>query len=88
MKHILNNLSGSFNNIAGDGWGGKKLTAFAITGCVVLAHLAWIHYSVTRKDFRQLEMVLGINYTFIATLFGINEYGKKVTKKDEPKDPA
>ena len=84
MKNFITDLSDSFNNIAGKGWSGKKLTAFAITLCVVVTHFAWIRYCVVNSNFTQLEMILTIDYAFIATLFGINEYGKKTTKKDEP----
>jgi len=82
MKDIVSNLSNSFNNI-NLGYSGKKLTAFVITLCCVAAHVKW----VALGDFKQLEMVLTIDYSFIAVLFGINTYDKKV-KKDEPKEPA
>jgi len=89
MKDIINNLSDSLNNIAGKGWSGKKLTAFAIVFCDVLAHLAWVRYCVINNTFESLEMVLTIDYTFVATLFGINEYGKKIApKNDETNTPA
>lgn len=81
MKEIISNILNAFNNIEKKGFSAKKLTAFIITTCCVVAHIKWIALG----DFKQLEMVLTIDYTFIATLFGINEYGKKITKKDEQK---
>ena len=80
MKDIIGNITNSFNNIEGLGFSGKKSTAFVIVLCCVAAHVKWIMMG----DFTQLEMILTIDYAFIATLFGINEYGKKTTKKDEP----
>jgi hypothetical protein len=77
MKEILNKLVNSFDN-NNLGFSSKKLTAFVIVLCVVSAHIKWLSLG----NFTQLEMVLTIDFTFIATMFGINEYGKK-KKKDE-----
>lgn len=82
MKEVISNVLNAFNNIDRLGYSGKKLTAFAITLCVISAHIKWIALG----NFTQLEMVLTIDYTFIATLFGINEYGKTKAKKDDSKN--
>ena len=81
MKEIFNNITNAFNNTNNLGYSGKKLTAFIITVCVVAAHVKWIALG----DFKQLEMVLTIDYAFIATLFGINTYDKKIAKNDASK---
>lgn len=78
MKELFNNILNSFNNKLDTGYSAKKMTAFSIVVCVLAAHIKWI----TLGDFKQLEMVLTIDYTFVATLFGINEYGKKINKNE------
>jgi len=72
MKDILKNILASFDNDT-KGYSSKKLTALTIIILVSIIHIKWI----TLGDFSQLEMVLTIDFTFIATMFGINEYGKK-----------
>ena len=72
MKEILKNILASFDNDT-KGYSSKKLTALTIIILVSIIHIKWI----TLGDFSQLEMVLTIDFTFIATMFGINEYGKK-----------
>lgn len=72
MKDFINKLIGSLDNKQ-DGFSGKKLTAFTVVICVLVAHIKWI----TLESFEQLEMVLTIDYAFVATLFGINVVDKK-----------
>lgn len=72
MREILKNILASFDNDT-KGYSSKKLTALTIIVLVSIIHIKWI----TLGDFSQLEMVLTIDFTFIATMFGINEYGKK-----------
>ena len=76
MKELISNILNSFNNEA-NGFSGKKLSAFSIIICVLVAHGKWI----TLGNFDQLEMVLTIDFGFIATMFGINEYGKIKSKE-------
>lgn len=42
MNKILKNISGSFNNIQGDGWAARKLTAFAFVVLVFYIHYRYI----------------------------------------------
>jgi len=72
MKELVSNLIKSFDN-SGEGFGAKKLSAFALMVCIVVAHVKWIALA----DFSQLISVLTIDYGFIAILFGINSYDKK-----------
>ena len=69
MKEIFENLKKSFDNAA-DGYSSRKLTAFAITLCVIAAHIKWLSIG----NLTQLEMVLTIDYSFIAALFGLTTY--------------
>jgi hypothetical protein len=79
MKDFIKNIIDSLNNEP-KGFSGKKLSAVAVMACIIVAHAKWVYMG----DFTQLEMVLTINYTFIATMFGINVADKKLnTKKDE-----
>jgi hypothetical protein len=83
MKKIIDNILKSFNN-QDEGFSSRKLTAFVIIVCVVIAHIKWIILG----DFKQLEMVLTIDYGFIATLFGMTTYSSlKTTKTEPPLDP-
>ena len=80
MKKILEKLSQSFDN--GDaGFSSKKLTAFSIVVCVLVAHCKWI----AMGNFEQLEMVLTIDFSFISLLYGINVTDKKINKKEDEK---
>lgn len=72
MKELIQNILSSLNNKS-EGFSGKKLTAFTITGCIVAAHIKWI----TLGDFTQLTTVLTIDYGTILMLFGINVVDKK-----------
>jgi hypothetical protein len=85
LTSFFNGILGSFSNDT-TGYSGKKLTALAITACVVAAHIKWLSIG----NLSQLEMVLTIDYAFIATLFGINVIDKKQNpmeqhSPDEPK---
>lgn len=81
LVELYESLVASLDN-KNTGFSGKKLTAFAIVVCVIIAHVKWIALG----NFDQLEMVLGIDYGFIAVLFGINEYGKKTNPTE--KEPS
>lgn len=78
MKQILNNILNSFNN-GNKGYSSKKLTAFVVTLLVVIIHIKWL----TLGNFSQLEMVLTIDYSFIAALFGMNTYQSLKTKQEK-----
>jgi len=78
MKQIITKLINSFDNKS-IGFSSKKLSAFTIILCVIAIHIKWLSLG----NFSQLEMILTIDYTFIATLFGINEYGKFKKGKNE-----
>jgi len=71
IKEIINGVIGSFSNDT-TGYSGKKLTALAITTCVIAAHVKWLSIG----NLTQLEAVLTIDYGFIAVLFGINVVDK------------
>lgn len=81
FQEILDNITKSFNTKR-EGFSSRKLTAFVITMLVVAAHIKWI----TLGDFKQLEMVLTIDYAFIAALFGMTTYHSLKTNggKEEP----
>lgn len=60
---------------------GRKLTAYAIIACVIAAHVKWI----VLGDLSNLEMVLTIDYGFVATLFGMTTYSAIKMKISEEK---
>lgn len=71
MKEIIDNLLNSFSDNK-VGYSSKRLTAFMLTVCIVAIHAKWILLG----DFSQIEMVLTIDYSMIATLFGLTTYQK------------
>lgn len=77
MKDIYDRILGSFDNEP-RGFSSKKLTAFALTAVVIAIHIKWLALG----DFSQLEMVLTIDYAFIASLFGMTTYQ---SMKSQPK---
>ena len=72
IKEIFDNVLASLDNDT-KGYSSKKLTALVVILLVCITHIKWLMLG----DFSQLEIVLTIDFTFIATMFGINEYGKK-----------
>lgn len=78
MKNIVSNLLGSLSTVDG-GFSARKLTSFVIILCVVAAHIKWMALG----NFDQLEMVLTIDYAFVAGLLGMTTYQAIRTKKDE-----
>ena len=88
MKEIFENILKSFNTKR-EGYSSRKLTAFVIVILVIATHIKWL----TLGNLTQLEMVLTIDYAFIAALFGMTTYhslktngGKDEEKKDESEE--
>ena len=88
MKEIMDNILKSFNTRR-EGYSSRKLTAFVIVLLVIIIHVKWLMLG----NLTQLEMVLSIDYAFIAALFGMTTYhslksnGGKGDKKEEPENP-
>jgi hypothetical protein len=78
MKEIMQNILNSFNTKKG-GYSSRKLTAFIIVVMVVITHIKWL----TLGNLTQLEMVLTIDYSFIAALFGMTTYQSLKNKNKE-----
>jgi hypothetical protein len=83
---IIGNLIKSFD-IKEGGFSSRKLTAFIVVAMVVITHIKWL----TLGNLSQLEMVLTIDYSFIAALFGMTTYHsiknknpKEIPPKQEP----
>lgn len=87
MKEIIDNILKSFNTKR-EGYSSRKLTAFVIVLLVIIIHIKWLMLG----NLTQLEMVLSIDYAFIAALFGMTTYhslksnGGKGDKKEEPEN--
>jgi hypothetical protein len=83
MKEIMQNILNSFNTNK-SGYSSRKLTAFIIVLMVVITHIKWL----TLGNLTQLEMVLTIDYSFIAALFGMTTYQalKSSKNKEENKE--
>lgn len=81
MKEIFQNVLKSFNGHA-EGYSSRKLTAFVIIMCVIATHIKWL----TLGDLTQMEMVLTIDYGFIAALFGMTTYSAIKNKKSSTEE--
>ena len=80
-KGLIDNLRGSFETKIG-GSSAKKLSAFAIMVCVVLAHFVWLKHCLLTEDFSQFTTVLTIDFAFVASLLGITAFENKKKGKD------
>lgn len=80
MKDFIKNITGSLK-FGDGGWSARKLSAFAVMLCVVAAHVKWMALG----NFDQLELVLTIDYGFVAGLLGMTTYETIQTKKEENK---
>jgi len=80
MKNFLNKLINSLDTHTKNSFSGRKLTAFIIVLCVLAAHIKWISLG----DFKQLEMVLSIDYGFVSVLFGLTTYSSLKQKDENP----
>lgn len=84
IKHIYDNFLGSLDTNP-HGFSARKLTAFMLIACVIGLHMKY----VILGDFTHLEMVLTIDYGFIATLFGMTTYQNiKKDKNEKDKEVA
>lgn len=81
MKEIIDNILKSFNTKR-EGYSSRKLTAFVIVCMVILTHIKWL----TSGNLAQLEMVLTIDYAFIAALFGMTTYHSLKTNGGKEKE--
>lgn len=65
------------------GLSGKKLTAMALTYCVLKMHNYYCEWAFFKGDWSLFPIIVGADFGFLLALFGINEYGKKVAKSNE-----
>jgi hypothetical protein len=75
-------LQAAFENKV-NGASARKLSAFSIMVCVLVAHAAWLRKAFMENDFTLLSTVLTIDYTFILTLLGLTTWQQiQKTKTD------
>lgn len=79
MKEIIKKIIASLDNSKA-GFSSRKLTALVIVICVLAAHVKWISLG----DFKQLEMVLTIDYGFLSVLFGLTTYTNLKSNETPP----
>lgn len=80
MKKILIYIFSALDTHS-KGASGRKLSAFIIILCVIATHIKWI----TLGDFNNLEMVLTIDFAFIAGALGMTTYETITKMKEENK---
>jgi hypothetical protein len=71
MKKYLDKLISSLDTHT-KGFSARKLTAFVIIICVIVAHIKWLSLA----DFSLLGEILMIDYAFVAALLGMTTYQK------------
>ena len=77
MKDLFNKLlSGLDTNT--NGFSARKMSAFIIILCVIIAHVKWI----TLGDLSELDNVLIIDYGFISLCLGMTTY-ESIKKTNE-----
>jgi|APGre2960657404_1045060.scaffolds.fasta_scaffold07528_7 hypothetical protein len=69
MKDILNKIIAGLDTHT-VGFSARKMSAFVIITCCIAAHVKWIALG----DFKELDMVLTIDYGFIALCLGMTTY--------------
>lgn len=70
MYNPFKNFSDSLKNTDG-GWSGRKLTAFALTLCVVAMHVAYYRYALMLGNFSLFTEVLIIDLVGIGFFLGL-----------------
>jgi len=82
FSNLYNNFIGSLNNKKDEGFSGRKLTAFVLVLVVIIIHIKWLALG----DLTNIENILIIDYSFIASLFGMTTYQsmKTTVKPDQP----
>lgn len=79
LKQIWDGIMGSLDT-SDKPFSSRKLTAYAVSICIIAAHIKWL----TLGDLSNLEMVLTIDYGFIAALFGMTTYSSIKMKENKP----
>lgn len=82
MKDLIQKILSSFDTHT-LGFSARKLSAFTIIICVVVAHVKW----TALADFSQLTTILTIDYSFIALCLGMTTFeaikNKQINKENE-----
>ena len=81
MNKILSKILSGLDTHT-QGFSARKMSAFVIIICCIAAHVKWIALG----DFKELDIVLGIDYGFIALCLGMTTY--ESIKKNDSSKPA
>ena len=77
MKDLFNKLLSGLDTHT-KGFSARKMSAFIIILCVIIAHIKWI----TLGDLSELDNVLIIDYGFISLCLGMTTY-ESIKKTNE-----
>jgi hypothetical protein len=80
MKKILDKLISGLDTHT-KGFSARKMSAFVVILCCIAAHIKWIALG----DFKELDMVLTIDYGFISLCLGLTTY--EAIKKNNTTEP-
>lgn len=81
LIEIYNGIIWSFDNQP-KGFSSRKLSAFAVMVMVVVLHIKWFKSA----QWQYIEMILGLDYGFVLTCFGINTWQRIKEKEKKPDD--
>ena len=73
MRKFLTWIKGSLEN-NDKGASARKLAAFTIIACIVIAHTAWLKYAFMHENFSLLCEVLLIDFGFVSVSLGMATY--------------
>lgn len=65
------------------GASGKKVIAYMVAICIVVAHTSYLRNAHLHNDYSLLMQVLIFDGALITTLYGINVTDKKINKPNE-----
>jgi hypothetical protein len=86
MKKFWEKILASFDN-GKIGFSSKKLSAFAVMLCVLVAHGAWLKNAFQSNNFNLLAEILIIDYGAISVFLGLTTYEKiKKNGNDDKKN--
>lgn len=89
LSKILSGISGSVKDPKTGRWSGKLLSALAVTALIIFAHIIWLKHAFIAEDFALLPEILVIDYSYLALVYGLRTYEKRMdlkAKKDAPTD--
>lgn len=81
LNKILSGVSGSVKDPKTGRWSGKLLSALIVTFLIFVAHIVWLKHAFITEDFGLLPEILVIDYSYLALVYGLRTYEKRMELK-------